>query len=141
MQGTDVYDSKRGAYTDLGVLDVQQIFGRAGRPQFDKEGHGIIITSHDRLAHYLSLLTRQMPIESKLPDHLVDCLNAEISLGTVTSLEEALNWLNDTYLNIRMRVNPLAYGIPVKRLQVNLSLSLSFKLNFTISFLTPICIL
>jgi replicative superfamily II helicase len=32
-----------------GMLDVQQIFGRAGRPQFEDTGLGIIITSHDKL--------------------------------------------------------------------------------------------
>lgn len=43
-----------------------QIFGRAGRPQFDKSGEGIIITSHDKLAYYLRLLTCQLPIESQV---------------------------------------------------------------------------
>lgn len=28
-----VYDAQKGAFTELGMLDVQQIFGRAGRPQ------------------------------------------------------------------------------------------------------------
>lgn len=43
-----------------------QIFGRAGRPQFDKSGEGIIITSHEKLAYYLRLLTCQLPIESQV---------------------------------------------------------------------------
>lgn len=43
-----------------------QIFGRAGRPQFDTSGEGIIITSHDKLAYYLRLLTSQLPIESQV---------------------------------------------------------------------------
>lgn len=47
-------------------LYTPQIFGRAGRPQFDKSGEGIIITSHDKLAHYLRLLTSQLPIESQV---------------------------------------------------------------------------
>jgi activating signal cointegrator complex subunit 3 len=62
----------------LGILDVLQIFGRAGRPQFDKSGHGIIITSHDKLSHYLSLLTNQLPIESNFISCLADNLNAEV---------------------------------------------------------------
>jgi activating signal cointegrator complex subunit 3 len=33
IKGTQVYDAKKGTFTDLGMLDVQQIFGRAGRPQ------------------------------------------------------------------------------------------------------------
>ena len=64
-----------------GMLDVQQIFGRAGRPQFEDEGLGIIITQHAQLAHYLGMLTHQTPIESKFTDPLVDNLNAEIVLG------------------------------------------------------------
>ena len=47
---------------------MYQIFGRAGRPQFDKSGEGIIITSHDKLAYYLRLLTSQLPIESQVLD-------------------------------------------------------------------------
>lgn len=35
------------------MLDVQQIFGRAGRPQFDTSGEANIITTHSKLAHYL----------------------------------------------------------------------------------------
>ena len=59
IKGTQIYDAKRGAFTDLGVLDVQQIFGRAGRPQFDDSGEGIIITTHDKLAHYLGERVRE----------------------------------------------------------------------------------
>ncbi|KAL9968716.1 hypothetical protein ACROYT_G020835 [Oculina patagonica] len=112
IKGTQVYDAKKGSFVDIGILDVLQIFGRAGRPQFDKQGEGIIITSHDKLSHYLALLTRQSPIESQFISSLTDSLNAEIALGTVTNVDEAVEWLSYTYLYIRMRANPLAYGIP-----------------------------
>ena len=97
------------------VLDVMQIFGRAGRPQFDVHGEGIIITEHKRLAHYLQLLTHQLPIESQFVKMLSDHLNAEISLGTVTSVREAVTWLSYTYLFVRMCRNPMAYGIPYEQ--------------------------
>ena len=77
-QGTQIYDAKRGQFVDLGILDVMQIFGRAGRPQFDTFGHGTIITTHDKLSHYLSLMTRQNPIESQFTNSLTDNLNAEV---------------------------------------------------------------
>lgn len=35
-----------------------------------------------------------------------DNLNAEIVLGTVTSLQEAASWLKYTYLHVRMLMNP-----------------------------------
>lgn len=78
VQGTEIYDAKQGNFVDLGILDVLQIFGRAGRPQFDTEGDGTIITTHDKLAHYLSLLTNQYPIESSFIKFLADNLNAEV---------------------------------------------------------------
>lgn len=42
---------------------------------------------------------------------LKDNLNAEVALGTVTNVKEACAWLGYTYLFIRMRTNPLVYGI------------------------------
>ncbi|KAL7638072.1 UNVERIFIED_CONTAM: hypothetical protein RMT77_011697 [Armadillidium vulgare] len=111
IKGTDIYDSKQGGMVDLGILDVLQIFGRAGRPQYDKSGHGTIITTHDKLTHYLSLLTNQYPIESSFINHLADNLNAEISLGNVTNIDEAVEWLSYTYLYVRMRKSPQSYGL------------------------------
>jgi activating signal cointegrator complex subunit 3 len=111
IKGTQVYDAEAGGFSDLGMLDVMQIFGRAGRPQFDTSGEGIIITGHERLAHYLSLLTAQVPIESSFIKSLPDHLNAEIASGTVTNVREAVLWLSYTYLYVRMLRNPLIYGI------------------------------
>jgi activating signal cointegrator complex subunit 3 len=111
IRGTDIYDAKRGQFVDVGILDVQQIFGRAGRPQFDVSGHGIIITTHDKMYHYVKMLMRQTPIESQFINRLDDNLNAEIVLGTVTNVQEAVRWLDFTYFMIRAKLNPLAYGI------------------------------
>ncbi|KAM0936673.1 putative DNA helicase [Dioscorea sansibarensis] len=125
IKGTQLYDPKAGGWRDLGMLDVMQIFGRAGRPQFDKSGEGIIITSHDKLAYYLRLLTSQLPIESQFINSLKDNLNAEVALGTVTNVKEACAWLGYTYLFIRMKLNPLVYGIAWD--EVVADPSLSFK--------------
>uniref|UniRef100_A0AAY4D3E8 Activating signal cointegrator 1 complex subunit 3 n=1 Tax=Denticeps clupeoides TaxID=299321 RepID=A0AAY4D3E8_9TELE len=127
IKGTQMYDAKRGTLVDLGILDVMQIFGRAGRPQFDKYGEGTIITSHDKLSHYLTLLTQQNPIESQFLQSLADNLNAEIALGTVTNVEEAVKWLSYTYLYVRMRANPLVYGITYTACQMDPSLELFRK--------------
>jgi replicative superfamily II helicase len=42
---------------------------------------------------------------------MVDNLNAEISLGTVTNVDEGVRWLGYTYLFVRMKKNPLVYGM------------------------------
>ncbi|KNE71806.1 hypothetical protein AMAG_16111 [Allomyces macrogynus ATCC 38327] len=111
IRGTDVYDAQKGAFVDVGILDVLQIFGRAGRPQFESEGVGYILTSLEKLPHYVSQMTQQHPIESQFASGMVDNLNAEISLGTVTTVDEAVQWLGYTYLYVRMRKNPVRYGI------------------------------
>ena len=40
-----------------------------------------------------------------------DALNAEISLGTVSNINDAVQWLGYTYLFVRARKNPMAYGV------------------------------
>ncbi|KAK4477790.1 hypothetical protein RD792_017052 [Penstemon davidsonii] len=55
---------------------------------------------------------------------LKDNLNAEVALGTVTNVKEACAWLGYTYLFIRMKMNPLAYGIGWDEVVADPSLSL-----------------
>lgn len=47
------------------------------------------------------------------------CLLLQVALGTVTNVDEAVKWLSYTYLYVRMRANPLVYGINHKALQVS----------------------
>ena len=116
IKGTLIYDVNKGGFVDLSILDVLQIFGRAGRPQFEDRGVGYILTSHDKLSHYISTITQQLPIESRFIEKLEDNLNAEISLGTVSNVDEAIRWLSYTYFYVRLRKNPFRYGIGWKDL-------------------------
>ncbi|KAJ0262082.1 Brr2 [Hirschfeldia incana] len=109
IKGTQVYNPEKGAWMELSPLDVMQMLGRAGRPQYDQYGEGIIITGHSELQYYLSLMNEQLPIESQFISKLADQLNAEIVLGTVQNAKEACHWLGYTYLYIRMVRNPTLY--------------------------------
>jgi activating signal cointegrator complex subunit 3 len=111
IKGTDVYMPEKGKNVDLSILDVQQIFGRAGRPQFDTSGDATLITTHDAMTRYLDKLVRATPIESNFIKQLADHMNAEVVGGTVTNIREAIEWIRYTYLHVRMCKNPLAYGI------------------------------
>jgi pre-mRNA-splicing helicase BRR2 len=42
---------------------------------------------------------------------MADQLNAEIVLGTVSNVKEAINWLAYSYLYVRMIRSPSLYGI------------------------------
>uniref|UniRef100_A0A673G541 BRR2 homolog n=1 Tax=Sinocyclocheilus rhinocerous TaxID=307959 RepID=A0A673G541_9TELE len=109
IKGTQVYSPEKGRWTELGALDILQMLGRAGRPQYDSKGEGILITSHGELQYYLSLLNQQLPIESQMVAKLPDMLNAEIVLGNVQN--DAVNWLGYTYLYVRLLRNPTLYGV------------------------------
>ena len=60
IKGTQVYDSAKGSFTDLSVLDVLQVFGRAGCPGLESSGVGFICTTEDKLQHYLDAVTSQV---------------------------------------------------------------------------------
>ena len=100
---------------ELSPMDILQMMGRAGRPQYDSRGEGVVITGHVELQYYLSLLNQQLPIESQFISRLADNLNAEIVLGTIQSIKDAVNWLGYTYLYICMLRNPQLYGISSRK--------------------------
>ncbi len=112
IKGTQVYSPEKGRWIELSPLDVMQMMGRAGRPQFDQYGEGFIITTSAEVQFYLSLLNHQLPIESHFISKLVDLLNAEIATGGVNNLEEGAKWLKYTYLYIRMVQNSALYLVP-----------------------------
>ncbi|CAO2814579.1 unnamed protein product [Amaranthus hypochondriacus] len=122
IKGTQIYNPEKGAWTELSPLDVMQMLGRAGRPQYDTYGEGIIITGNTELQFYLSLMNQQLPIESQFVSKLADQLNAEIVLGTVQNAREALNWIGYTYLYIRMLRNPTLYGLTADVLSRDMTL-------------------
>src|SRR5271154_657058 len=72
IKGTQVYSPEKGQWVELGALDVMQMLGRAGRPQYDQLGEGVLITSHGELQFYLSLMNTQLPIESQMMARLAD---------------------------------------------------------------------
>lgn len=111
IKGTEVYDTNAGKIKNIGMLDVMQIFGRAGRPQFDSSGEAFILTSIRELPKYLAMVARAKPIESQLQQDLENHLNAEICLGTVSNIREGIRWLTHTYLYIRMQKDPIIYGV------------------------------
>jgi antiviral helicase SLH1 len=72
IKGTQIFDSSIGEFKDIGIFDVQQIFGRAGRPQFDSEGEGIICTTVNKVDDYVKMMSNEQDIESHLNRKLDD---------------------------------------------------------------------
>ncbi|KAI4621096.1 hypothetical protein J4E83_005459 [Alternaria metachromatica] len=95
-------------YSDL---EMMQMLGRAGRPQYDDSAVAVIMTRQAKVRRYEMLVTGQDLIESKLHLNLVDHMNAEIGLGTISDLESARKWLRGTFLYVRLQQNPSYYKL------------------------------
>ncbi|KAB8077842.1 Sec63 Brl domain-containing protein [Aspergillus leporis] len=111
IKGTQVYSPEKGSWVELSPQDILQMLGRAGRPQYDTFGEGIIITSQTEIQYYLSLMNQQLPIESQLMSKLADNLNAEVVLGNIRNRDEGVDWLGYTYLFVRMLRSPGLYSV------------------------------
>ncbi|KAK2947264.1 putative DExH-box ATP-dependent RNA helicase DExH14 [Blattamonas nauphoetae] len=116
IKGLEFYNPKKGKMDDLSGLDVMQMVGRAGRPQYDTSAEATLITTHNKLVPTIRSVTATAPIESHLQDELLAHLNAEVSLGSVGSVSEGIRWLQYTFLFQRMKKNPSYYGVSQEEL-------------------------
>ncbi|NWY96288.1 HFM1 helicase, partial [Loxia curvirostra] len=99
-----------GVFQEYSETDILQMIGRAGRPQFDTTATAVIMTRCSTRERYIQMLNGADIIESSLHRHLVEHLNAEIVLHTVTNVSVALEWIRSTFLYIRALKNPTHYG-------------------------------
>ncbi|KAF2203355.1 P-loop containing nucleoside triphosphate hydrolase protein [Delitschia confertaspora ATCC 74209] len=96
-------------------LEIMQMLGRAGRPQFDDSAVAVIMTRMHKVRRYEQMVTGQDVLESSLHLNLIDHLNAEIGLGTISDLNSAKKWLAGTFLYVRLQQNPQYYKLEGSR--------------------------
>ncbi|XP_078502404.1 putative ATP-dependent DNA helicase HFM1 isoform X8 [Lissotriton helveticus] len=101
-----------GMFQEYSETDILQMIGRAGRPQFDTTATAVIMTRLSTREKYLHIMNGADTIESSLHRHLIEHLNAEIVLHTITDACIALKWIQSTFLYIRALKNPAHYGFP-----------------------------
>lgn len=104
--GTEFFDGKLSRYVDFPVTDILQMMGRAGRPQFDKEGVAVIMCEESKKAFLKKFLYEPFPVESCLGERMCDTINAEISIGTISCYSDAIGYLKWTFYARRVKLNP-----------------------------------
>ena len=92
-------------------LEIMQMLGRAGRPQFDDTAIAVIMTSQSKVRRYEKMVTGEQVLESRLHLNLTDHLNAEIGLGTIYDLASARKWIAGTFLQVRIMQNSEYYKL------------------------------
>ncbi|GAA6006352.1 hypothetical protein JCM11491_004924 [Sporobolomyces phaffii] len=109
VRGTKGY--KDGGFIDYADMDLLQMIGRAGRPQFDRLGVAVIMTRREHQQKYDDLVHAHKNLESSLHKNLTEHVNSEIILRTITDVASALRWLRSTFLYVRISKNPPFYAL------------------------------
>ncbi|KAJ3364122.1 Sec63 [Allomyces javanicus] len=116
VKGTSGWDATAGGARDYSDLEILQMMGRAGRPQFDSQGKAIVMTEAGKAQRYQTMVQGQDVIESSLHQNLAEHLNAEIALGSVATANDAVEWLRNTFLYVRLQRRPQYYGMTADEL-------------------------
>ncbi|CAJ2505682.1 Uu.00g130760.m01.CDS01 [Anthostomella pinea] len=109
LKGTTGYSD--GGPQEYSDLEVMQMCGRAGRPQFDKSAVAIIMTRLSNAERYEKMTSGQEMLESTLHLNLIEHLNSEIGLGTIQDIQTAKKWVGGTFLSVRVRQSPSLYNL------------------------------
>ena len=143
IKGTEIYDpgAESGSgpsWTLLSSQDLLQMWGRAGRPQFDRHGEALLLTSHEHLARYVAVTAQPVlsqmlttvatdvtmdvgsnitatasATSSSMLMRILPHLAAEVVRSTfVRTLDDACTWISDRlFLGQMVRDDPSALGI------------------------------
>lgn len=103
------------SFQEYSETDVLQMVGRAGRPQFERDGVAVIMTSIKFKHRYERIIEGTEKIESSLHMNFREHLAAEISVGVIKNIEDALVWLKSTYLYVRFLANPGYYALQIPK--------------------------
>jgi activating signal cointegrator complex subunit 3 len=111
VKGTEYFDGKQSRYVDYPLTDVLQMIGRAGRPGFDTVGSALVMVEESKKSFYKKFLYLPFPVESCLGTYrMCENLNAEIAIGSINSILEAVGYLTWTFYARRVAANPSYYG-------------------------------
>ena len=77
----------------------------------DNEGIAVILCEPELEHKYRTLAQGNTTLESSLHQNLAEHLNSEIALGTISTVENAKEWLRNSFLFRRIQKNPHHYAI------------------------------
>jgi replicative superfamily II helicase len=114
IRDTKYHDPLEGE-VDMSPIDVLQMLGRAGRPEYDDVGYAWVVCDGADADRYRRLLREGKPLESRLAGSLDAHLVAEVALGTVRDVDDVMDWLETTFYYVRAKSKPEEYAYATLR--------------------------
>jgi len=111
IMGTEIYDGRERRYVSYPVADLLHMMGRACRQGLDENGKCVILCHSPKKMHLKKLLYEPLPIESHLHQYLHDHMNSEITAKTISSMQDAIDYITWTFLYRRLTKNPNYYNL------------------------------
>ena len=109
IKSTNCYKGHNIGYSEYTKMEIDQMCGRAGRPQYDKKGIAVIMTESYKTEKFEEISNEK--IESHLKPNIVEHINAEIATGIIKDMNTALIWIKNTFMFVRMKKEPAIFGI------------------------------
>lgn len=109
IKSTVCYRGAGIGYSDYSLLEIEQMMGRAGRPQYDNKGVVVIMTEREKVEKFQRNFAMKEELESHFGKKIAEHLNAEVALGSVSTLQNAIDYVKSTFFYIRLRKNPELY--------------------------------
>ena len=65
LKNTVTYEQSEGCCKEYSDLDIMQMLGRAGRPQFDRSAVAVIMTRQEKVKRYENMIAGKQVLESR----------------------------------------------------------------------------
>ena len=85
IKSTNCYKGHNIGYSEYTKMEIDQMCGRAGRPQFDNKGIAVIMTEAYKTQKFEGVGCEK--IESHLKPNIVEHINAEIATGIINDMD------------------------------------------------------
>ena len=122
LMDVEKFDGAEGRMIEYPMADVLQMEGLASRCLVSEDGSRLapkclLMCYTPRRDYFVKFLQEPLPVESDLAENLHDALNAEIVVGTITSKQDAVDWMTWTFLYRRLAPNPNFYNLSGRSVQ------------------------
>ena len=103
IMGTQFYEGHEHRFVDYPLADMVHILHSS------PECHLFCPTR--MRSFYTRVLFEPLPLESQLDQHLYDLFNSEIAARTITSKQDAVEWVTWSFMYRRLTANPSYYNM------------------------------